>query len=56
MKWTLTKDRANGEGPFEVNVQAKGNNKVTTVKGTLKMIVVKGAKGAKIVEMVHAIK
>ena len=56
MKWTLTKDRANGEGPFEVNVQAKGGNKVTTVKGTLKMIVVKGAKGAKIVEMVHAIK
>ena len=53
MKWTLVNNQATGEGPFEVKVKAKGSNSMTSVKGTLKMTVVKNNNGAKITEMVH---
>ena len=56
MRWTLNNNQASGEGPFAVNVQSKGRNSVTSVKGILRLTVVKSNNGSKITEMVHDIK
>lgn len=53
MKWSLANNQATGEGPFEVNVRAKGKKAVTSVKGSLKITVMKSNSGAKIVQMIH---
>jgi ketosteroid isomerase-like protein len=56
MKWTLADQQATGQGPFEVKVQSKGTNSTTTVKGTLKMKVIKNGASSQITEMIHRVK
>jgi putative secretion ATPase (PEP-CTERM system associated) len=56
MKWTLNDQQATGQGPFEVNVQPKGANSITTVKGSLKLTIVKNGDKSKITEMIHTVK
>ena len=55
MKWTLADQQATGQGPFEVKVQAKGTNSTTTVKGILKMKVIKNGASSQITEMIHRV-